>query len=286
MVVAVIDTGIDPGHEYLKGNIHVMDGVKGKANYGRDFSVLPKKSSRDPAGRTPIDNHGHGTHVAGILRSVFPEVKILPIKYYNPNRSGQENLNSLIKSLEYAIDAGVDIINYSGGGPEPAIQELKILKRAQRNGILIIAAAGNETSDIDLKDKAFYPASYGLSNIVTVMAHDQQASLLKSSNWGKKSVDISAPGYRIQSSVPQNRARHMTGTSQATAFVSGVAAMIKSQYPELSAQDIKLILRRSVRKVSQLERKCVTGGRLDASKALAMAREYIQVRVSSVAAHR
>lgn len=282
VVVAVIDTGIDPRHEYLKDNIHVLEGVKGATNYGKDFSVLSSKSRRDPSGRTPIDNHGHGTHVAGILKSVFPEVKILPIKYYNPDRSGQENLSSLIKSLEYAINAEVDIINYSGGGPEPAIQELKILKKAESKGILVIAAAGNERSDIDLRDKAFYPASYGLSNIVTVTAHDRQISLLQSSNWGKSSVDLAAPGNRIISSVPHNLARHMTGTSQATAFVSGVAALIKSQYPQLSAQNIKTILRHSAKKVAKLTKKCVTEGKLDATQALMLAKEHVQgKRVSS-----
>ena len=276
VVVAVIDTGIDPKHEYLQQNIHVLEGVKGKDNYGRDFSVLSRdKFAKNAKGRSPVDDHGHGTHVAGILRSVFPEVKIVPIKYYNPSRSGQDNLNSLIKSLEYAIKGGVDIINYSGGGPEPAIEELRILKQAERKGILVIAAAGNEKSNIDLKNKAFYPASYGLSNIVTVTAYNKQIVILKSSNWGGNSVDLAAPGHRIRSSVPKNQARDMTGTSQATAFVSGVAALIRAQHSTLSAQDIKIILRRSVKKILKLDKKCLSGGKLDATRALAVARKYI-----------
>ena len=274
VVVAVIDTGIDPNHKYLKENIHVVEGVKGPANYGKDFSMKKAHSQRTPSAQIPIDNHGHGTHVAGILKSVYPEVKILSIKYYNPNRTGQQNLKSLIQSLEYAINAGVDIINYSGGGPEPAIQELKILKKAERKGIIVVVAAGNESANIDRSDKAFYPASYNLSNIVIVTAHNQQTSILKSSNWGKNTVDLSAPGHRIRSSIPYNRSSYMTGTSQATAFVSGVVAMIKSQYPKLSAQDIKIILRRSAKKVAGLKKKCVSGGRLDATRALAVAQEY------------
>ena len=274
VIVAVIDTGIDPDHEYLKDNIFVPEGVKGKNNYGRDFSISLRHSQNSSNGRAPIDDHGHGTHVAGILKSVFPEVKILPIKYYNPNRSGQENLNSLIRSLEYAVKVGVDIINYSGGGPEPAIEELKILKIAERKGILVVAAAGNEKSDIDHRDKAFYPASYGLSNIITVTAYDRQVTILNSSNWGKNSVDLAAPGHRIRSSVPHNHARHMTGTSQATAFVSGVVAMIKAQNPQLSAQEIKKIIRLSAKKVAKLQKKCVTEGKLDASEGLGLAEKH------------
>ena len=274
VVVAIIDTGIDPEHSYLKDNIHVLEGTKGSRNYGKDFSVASSGIQRSPSSRAPIDRHGHGTHVAGIIKGVFSHVKIVPIKYYNPNRSGQENLNSLIQSLEYAIEKNVDIINYSGGGPEPSIRELEILKKAEQKGILIVAAAGNESANIDKRDFSFYPASYNLNNIIAVTAHNKNLEILPSSNWGEKSVDLSAPGHRIYSSIPKNLFAHMTGTSQATAFVSGVAAIIKAELPSLSAQEIKIILRRSVRKVTHFRRRCISGGRLDASTALAVARQY------------
>lgn len=269
IVVAVIDTGIDPTHPYLKNNIFVAEGIEGNRNYGIDFSFKGRKSTK-----TPSDDHGHGTHVSGIIKTVFPEVKILTLKYYNPKHTGQQNLESTIRALEYAVNAGVDIINYSGGGPEPAVKELKILKEAERKGILVVAAAGNDSSNIDNKFNAYYPASYGLANIITVTAHDQTIKTLNSSNWGKFSVDLSAPGYEINSSIPLKKSSKMTGTSQATAFVSGVAAMIKSQYPELNAQDIKMILRNSVRKYTSLKNKCITSGIIDAEKALATAKNY------------
>lgn len=269
IVVAVIDTGIDPNHPFLKDNVVVTEGNKNTKNYGKDFSFKGKQSTR-----TPFDQHGHGTHVAGIVKSVFPEVKILPLKYYNPQHSGQQNLDSTIRALEYAVNAGVDIINYSGGGPEPAVKELKILKEAERKGILVVAAAGNDSSNIDNKFNAYYPASYGLSNIVTVTAHNQKLATLNSSNWGQKSVDLSAPGYDINSAFPLGKATTMTGTSQATAFATGVAALIKSQYPELTAQDIKMILRSSVKKVSGLAKKCISSGILDATNALKVAKQY------------
>ncbi len=270
ITVAVIDTGIDPHHAYLKGNIYVKEGFKGPENYGVDFSFIGNKSTK-----TPSDDHGHGTHVSGIIKSVFPDVKLLALKYYNPHHSGQQNLDSTVRALEYAVNAGVDIINYSGGGPEPAVQELRILKEAERKGILIVAAAGNDRSNIDNKFNAYYPASYGLSNIITVTAYDQQLNTLNSSNWGKSSVDLSAPGNRIKSSIPLNRSSFMTGTSQATAFVTGVAAMLKSQYPELSAQDIKMIVRNSAVRITSLEGKSVSGGKLDAERALVMAKDYL-----------
>lgn len=272
IVVAVIDTGIDPAHPFLKDNIYVTKGSPSIANYGIDFSKNRKNKYQ------PIDDHGHGTHVSGIIKSVYPDVKILPLKYYNPKASGQDNLNSTIEALRYAVDQNVDIINYSGGGPEPALEELRILKEAERKGILIVAAAGNEESNIDVKSNAYYPASYGLKNIITVTAHDRNLQMLNSSNWGKRSVDITAPGYRIKSALPKRRAGYLTGTSQATAFVSGSAALIMSQYPELRTAEIKAILKKSAKKEITLMSKCSSGGRLDAGRAQEFAAKYLEAK--------
>lgn len=265
IVVAVVDTGIDPIHPFLEKNIFVSNGKVDPNNFGVDFSKDRKLKS------TPIDQHGHGTHVSGIIKSIFPDVKILALKYYNPNASGLDNLNSTVEALKFAVDSNVDVINYSGGGPEAAADELRVLKEAERKGILVIAAAGNEESNIDDKKKAYFPASYGLKNIITVTAHDEDLKILSSSNYGRSSVDIFAPGYRIKSSLQNGRAGYLTGTSQATAFVTGVVALIKSQYPSLSTEKIKEIIKASAKKESTMEGKCVTGGRLDASSALLLA---------------
>lgn len=265
VVVAVVDTGIDPNHPYLRKNLFVKNGAISAANYGVDFSDKKKQTN------TPIDTHGHGTHVAGIIKSVFPEVKILPIKYFNPKASGEDNLKSTIKALEYAVAQNVDIINYSGGGPKASPQEKKILEEAREKGILIIAAAGNEKSNIDIEDNAYYPASYGLANIITVSAHNEFNQIISSSNWGQHSVDIAAPGHKIRSSVPNFAAKLMTGTSQATAFVTGVAALVKSNYPKLSYSQIKNIIVSSSRKMQSLKGKVLGGGKLDAARALEVA---------------
>ncbi len=270
VVVAVIDTGIDPTHPFLKDNLYTLSGKASTNNYGVDFS----KGKKDA--KQPIDTHGHGTHVSGIIKSVYPDVKILSLKYYNKLASGKENLDSTIQALRYAVDKGVDIINYSGGGPEPDLEELRILKKAEQKGILIIAAAGNEESNIDVKRNAYFPASYGLSNIITVTAHDKNLQILGSSNYGKKSVDLAAPGYRIKSALPSRRAGFLTGTSQATAFVSGVAAMLKSQFPDLTAPQVKRVITDSAKKSFTFIGKSKSEGRLDAEKALELASKVSQ----------
>jgi subtilisin family serine protease len=271
VTVAVIDTGIDFTHPFLHENIIAPQGKKSAENYGIDFS------GRSPS-FAPSDSHGHGTHVAGIVKSVFPDVKLVALKYYNPQASGQQNLESTIKALEYAVKMNVDVINYSGGGPEPSVEELRILKEAERKGILVIAAAGNERSNIDDKKNAYYPASYGLSNIITVGAHDEEMQIIPSSNWGKNSVDIAAPGHRIRSAIPQGGSGFMTGTSQATAFVTGVAALIKSKHPKFSYEQVRNIILSSSVKVKNFEGKILGAGKLDAARAIELA-DAVDVRL-------
>lgn len=269
VVVAVIDTGIDPNHPFLRDNLYIPQGQASAENFGLDFSVNRSDINK------PTDAHGHGTHVSGIIRSVFPQVRLLTLKYYNPHASGQDNLNSTIQALRYAVEQNVDIINYSGGGPEPSKEELRILKEAERKGILVIAAAGNEENNIDHRAHAYYPASYGLSNIISVAAHDQNLRMINSSNYGARSVHLSAPGHRIRSSLPGDRAGYLTGTSQATAFVSGVAALLMSQYPELSPSQIRDVIVQSAIKEDGLRGRILSEGRLDADSAFKLAQSKI-----------
>lgn len=265
VIVAVVDTGIDPSHPFLKNNIYVPGGVASERNYGLDFSAGRESKFR------PYDQHGHGTHVSGIIKAIFPDVKILPIKYYNPEATGAQNLKSNIDALRFAVEQNVDVINYSGGGPAPSTEELKVLKEAERKGILVVAAAGNEESNIDRYDK-YFPASYGLSNVIAVTAYDQDLRVISPFNWGPQTVDVAAPGYRIKSTLPNGRAGYLTGTSQATAFVTGVAALIKAQNPELNAVQIKDLIRKSAKQEITLMGKC-NAGKLDAAKAIEMAQK-------------
>ena len=131
IVVAVVDTGIDPIHPFLEKNIFVGNGKVDENNFGVDFS----KDKRIKG--APIDQHGHGTHVSGIIKSILPDVKILALKYYNPTASGMDNLNSTVEALKYAVDNNVDVINYSGGGPEAAVEELRILKSFIKMNVLM-----------------------------------------------------------------------------------------------------------------------------------------------------
>ena len=263
--IAIIDTGIDPDLTIFKNKLWV--GKKKVTNvgaYGLDFSKNAENY------HFPFDEHGHGTHIAGIIASLVPNAKLHILKYYNPRASGEENLHSTIKALEYAVDLGVDIINYSSGGPEQSIVEKRILQKAERKGILIISAAGNERRNIDVDGQEFFPASYGFKNIITVGAHDDANNPIPSSNWGKNSVDLFAPGKDIKSTLPNGRIGKLTGTSQSTAFVSAATAKILFKSPGLSYLQIKRLLTKGASKISMLKDRCLSGGLLNIKKTLSL----------------
>ncbi len=269
VTIAVIDTGIQFDHPFLMGSVTNHDGTKlaTSQDYGRDFSFAATSTTQ------PCDQHGHGTHVAGILKSVFPNARIISIKYYNAKAGEKENLNSTIKALEYAVSLKVDIINYSSGGAGASLDELRALKKAEEKGILVVTAAGNFGSNIDEPNNHYYPASYGLQNIISVINHDYNLEINPSSNFGPHSADISAPGSRIKSSLPHNRYGFLSGTSQSTAFVTGVAAQIKALYPEATPSQLKDIIRRSAKISISLKNKCKSGGSLDAQMAIIVAEQ-------------
>ncbi len=281
VVVAVIDTGVDFSHEALSPNQWRDPESPQQAISGWNF-VTNRPN--------PIDDHGHGTHVAGILGAitqprigvsgVAPKVSIMAVKYYSDSNPGSVNLANTVKAINYAVDHGARIINYSGGGPEFSEDEYLAIKRAESKGVLFVAAAGNERQDTDKVENYYYPSAYRLSNIISVAATDQSNRLLSSSNWGKKKVDVAAPGENIYSTLPGGRYGTMTGTSQATAFVSGLAALLLAKNPKLTPEELKALIMSSVDRVPALQDRIATGGRINAFAALRSLQQGVISRAS------
>ena len=267
IVVAVIDTGIDTSHKVLSTNIWRKPG--NSAVFGWNFV------SKQP---NPADLHGHGTHVAGIIGAmsdpeagasgVAHKVSIMAVKYFAEGNSGAQNLKNTVDAIDFAVENGARIINYSGGGPEFSEEEFLAIRRAEAKGVLFVAAAGNEHQDTDLPQHSYYPAAYRLSNIISVAAIDINNRLLKTSNWGKRRVDVAAPGENIFSTLPGGRYGYMSGTSQATAFVSGIAALLLAKNPKLTPPELKTLIMVSVDKTPELSEKVITGGKVNAHAAL------------------
>ncbi len=300
IVVAVIDTGIDTLHVDLKDNLWVNKGETGKDKKGRDKRTNGIDDDNNGhiddvhgwnQGRKSgfvEDNHGHGTHISGIiaakdnhigLTGVANNVKIMTLKYFDTGADTSKTLEYTIKSIHYAIENGAHIINYSGGGLEFSHAEKQAIKKAEAKGILFVAAAGNERSNSDLSP--YYPANYKLTNIISVTATDNTKSenVLPSSNHGKNSVQIAAPGKDIFSTLPRTKGSYgkMTGTSQATAFVTGVAAQIMSHNPDWDYKLVKNTILNTGNIMTSLEGKTSTARRLNAYRALSIASQETAV---------
>lgn len=263
VVVAVIDTGARYTHEDLAGNMwtHPNDGSHG-------FNALNGSSD-------PNDDDGHGTRIAGIIGAVGNNgvgtvgiawrVQIMACKF--AGQSGG-SVSDALACLDYARTNGARIINASWGLDEFSVALSNSIHALRAAGILVVAAAGNSGRDIDVV--ARYPASYNLDNIIAVTATTRRDELYPLSNLGPTNVDLAAPGDEIYSTDSQSDTSYALdfGTSMATAYVTGAAALLRVANPgETPAQIISRILD-SVDPLPFLNGNCVSGGRLNLRKAL------------------
>lgn len=263
-IIAILDTGIDYNHPDLSQKV-----IRGKDFYNNDID--------------PIDDNGHGTHVAGIaaastnneygIAGISFSSRILAIKV--ANKTGALNYDTIAAGLDYAVGCGVQIINCSFGFRKDWASEdsFKLvedaIKRAAIKGCLIIAAAGN-----DHLEECEYPAAY--DGVLAVGATDLNDNICYFSNFGNR-VDIAAPGFSIYSTMPTypvyltSEEAHlpnfdfMSGTSMAAPHVSGAAALVWSRYPTWSAQRVKERICNTVKPLPGLQ---LGAGRLDVFNAV------------------
>ncbi|HEY9721680.1 MAG TPA: S8 family peptidase [Oscillatoriaceae cyanobacterium] len=232
VVVAVVDTGVDISHPDLAANL--VPGV----------SVLPNSTG-------PEDDHGHGTHVAGIIAAalnngqggsgVAPHCKIMPVKVLN--KDGKGDTGDIVSGIMYAVDNGASVINLSLGGTGGSRALKDAIDYALSKNVVVVAAMGND--GLNSED---YPAGY--DGVIAVGAVDEQDHVADFSNFGSW-ISVVAPGVDILSTLPHYEVTvedlegkspsydMMDGTSMATPFVSGVAALVRSQFPGLSAAAVK-----------------------------------------------
>ena len=255
VVIGLLDTGVDINHLDLKDNIATgWDFVNGDA--------------------TVYDDPGldlHGTQVAGIIaaganstgmRGVAPNVKIMPLKFIN----GSVGYTcDAIDAIEYAMEHGVKIINCSFGGSD---DNLALKDAMENSGILFVCSAGNRGADTNVSP--VYPACFDISNVIAVAALDSKGVLANFSSYGS-AIDVAAPGVNILSTAPgfdEKTYDYISGTSSATPFVTGIAALLKSYLPDLTISQIAGRIKNNVVPCTNLQGKVSSGGRVDAYAAL------------------
>ena len=280
IVVAVLDTGVDYTHPDLVKNMWVRpDNIPAyeDAELGK-FNDLHGFNAEDNQG-DPMDTNGHGTHCAGIIGAegnngegisgINWKVQIMPLKFLG--KGGFGTTKDAIEAINYAIDrkkAGVNIriINASWGSTQYSKALGDAIRVAGENGILFVAAAGNSATNND--KRPHYPSNYDLPNVISVAALDRSDQLASFSNFGEKTVHIGAPGRDILSTWLNGNYREASGTSMATPYVAGVAALILADKSDLSVEQLRAKLLKSVDKLDSLDGKVENGGRINAWLAL------------------
>jgi cell wall-associated protease len=255
---------MEKGHDHFEYQV--------KYGYNRDYD--PRSIVNDNYdnkkeryyGNPEVDDYSgmmgsHGTHVAGIIASirdndfgaigVVEDVEIMALRTV-PN--GDERDKDVANAIYYAVDNGASVINMSFGkaySPDRQIVE-KAIRYAEKKDVLIVHAAGNDAENKDIimnyPTRQFIRGSKEASNMIEVAANSQYLNEhlpAKFTNYGKGTVDLFAPGVQVYSAVPENEYRASSGTSMASPVVTGVAALIRSYFPELSAREIREILMQS-----------------------------------------
>ena len=242
VIVAVIDTGVDYNHPDLKTSMWVNlgeipdNGIDDDGNgYIDDIHGVDVIANTGD----PMDDHGHGTHVAGIIGAANNKEGILGVAYNTKimavkagQASGVFNQSDIAEAILYAAANGAAVINMSFGGPATSMAVQDALTTAYTRSVLV-AAAGNDGIPNDPPGIPLYPAAY--SYVIGVMSVNQNFGQSLFSNWdpipfNQNEYEVYAPGERILSTFPDDRYINLNGTSMAAPIVSGVAALLRSYY--------------------------------------------------------
>jgi subtilisin family serine protease len=300
IVVAISDSGVDYNHPDLNDNLWSapaaftvnINGQSLTCGAGtRGYNAILNNCD-------PLDDHNHGTHVAGTIGAVGNngtgvagvnwQTSMMTVKWINSQNSGF--ISDAIKSLEFVIQArnafaatgGADvrIINNSWYVGSSSNALLEQVRRVQANGMLFVAIAGNGISNNFIaKDNDVsptYPGSYNEPNILTTAATTNQDGIASFSNFGKTSVHLGAPGANVFSTIRNGGYGYFNGTSMAAPHVAGAAALLLSRC-DLTAAGLKGTLLAYTDAIPALADKTTSGGRLNVSRALEACTAYANI---------
>jgi hypothetical protein len=282
-VVGVIDTGIDYNHPDLAANIWTAPSAFSVTIGGVVINCAAGTHGFNAINNTcdPMDDHNHGTHVAGTIGAVGNNgvgvvgvnwtASMMGLKFLAANGSG--TTSNAIKAIEFAVQAksvlgsaaNVRILSNSWGGGGYSQSLLDEINRANSHDMLFVAAAGNSNLNADVSP--MYPAAYSAPNIISVAATDNRDQRAWFSNYGAASVDLGAPGVAILSTIRNNGYASFNGTSMATPHVSGSAALLLSTCT-LGTSALKSAILNAVDPIPSMAGITTTGGRLNVDNAI------------------
>ena len=284
-IVAVLDTGIDLSNPDLASRIWTNPYNDAASGYPYDIHGWNFVANNNNV----QDNNGHGTFVSGIIAAagnngtgiagVAWNVQILPIKFLDANGVG--STDRAVSAIYYAVNHGAKVINASWGGIDFTQPLRDAVAYANAHNVVFVSAAGNEGTNNDSTPS--YPASLRLPNELSVAAVDSIGRLPSFSNYGPRTVDLAAPGVSILGDYPiafsANGLQVLSGTSMSTAYVSGVAALLAGAHPELSAAQLVQRINATAKPLPGLAGKVITGGIVDAYRALGSTDSEIQAKI-------
>jgi len=284
VVVAVIDTGVDQSHPDLAANTWLNPGENCAGcrtdhvdNDGNGYVDDWRGWDFSNGDNNPADDQGHGTHVAGTIGAVGNNgagivgvnwtVRLMGLKFLGSDGSG--TTADAVAAILYAAANGADVLNNSWAGGDFSQSLLEAIEFADGRDALFVAAAGNDGMDNDALPT--YPAAYDVPNVLAVAASDNGDRHAFFSNYGKRSVDVSAPGIDILSTWPGGSYQYASGTSMAAPHAAGIAALVEAAQPAASDVGVKTLLLRTADPVAALAPASASGGRLNAGSAVACA---------------
>ena len=279
-IIAVIDTGVDYTHRDLKNNMWRNPGESGVDSRGRDKSTngmdddgngyIDDLVGYDFANNDalPYDDHYHGTHVAGIAAAEVGNgldtaghcgrCSIMALKFIKSDGFGTDA--DAIRAIEYATKMGAQIINSSWGSPSYSKALEESFAASTRAGAFHAVAAGNDGED--LTTFAFYPAKFRYPGMVTVSAlYETNIYIPVWSNYGRLWSHAASAGAEVQSTVPGNGLKRLSGTSMASPGLAGSLALVRSKRPDLTNQQLVELLQKNIQGDKDSVGKTIFGGR-------------------------
>lgn len=281
VTLAVIDSGVDYNHPELihrikrKASEWPLNGVDDDQN-GFIDDLIGWDFVRGL--NLPMDRTGHGTAMAAIMAGtlrngegaagICPRCSIMPLRFIN--WEGLGDTEDAILGIRYAVMEGVSVINVSFAGEGYDRDLLDAIRFAAENDVVVVVAAGNDGENIS--NSSVYPAKFVEPNMLTVTGTDPENELVEGANWSSKFVNLGAPGEDIVQPW-FGKWDEGSGTSQATAVVTGAVGLVRSMAPKLTAAEVVSLIKATVTPSIALQKKVTSGGVLNVERAVQCARQ-------------